>query len=81
IGLDEASARLGLVHRASRAADPAGLVRLPAQTFLDLDLALAFLGHLALRMRLSNLLDQRTVDLIGYPLPGRAYHGLLETTW
>ena len=49
---------------------------------LDLDGGLAFLDRrFAFRWRLSNLLDQRTYDLVGYPLPGRAGHVLLEAWW
>jgi vitamin B12 transporter len=75
--------RLGLgasvLHRASRVADPAGLVVLPEQTLLEADLVFGFAdAGLTVRGRASNLLDDRTTDLIGLPLPGRAAHLLVE---
>lgn len=61
------------VHESSRYADPAGLVVVPAQGSLDVELEVRVLSsHLALRARLANLLDQARFDVIGYPLPGRA---------
>lgn len=70
---------LSVLHRASRVADPAGLVVLPEQTLLEADLVVGFAdAALALRARASNLLDDRTTDLIGLPLPGRAVHLLVE---
>src|SRR6185437_12782970 len=53
-------------YESSRYADPAGLVVVPAQGSLDLEAEVAMLeGHLSLRGRLSNLLDQPRVDFIG----------------
>jgi vitamin B12 transporter len=77
--LDLLGAGVSILHRASRVADPAGLVVLPEQTLLEADLVLGFAdASLALRARASNLLDDRTTDLIGLPLPGRAAHLLVE---
>jgi iron complex outermembrane receptor protein len=70
------------LYEAARYADPAGLVVIPAQGSLDVDAELVLLGeHLFLRGRLSNLLDQTRVDLVGYPLPGRAGYLNLEARW
>ena len=82
VGVWRASLTTRLLYRASRVADPAGLIVLDDQRLLDLEAVVATLeGALVVRGRLSNLLDQRTFDLIGYPLPGRAAHGVLEVSW
>ncbi|MBW2457412.1 MAG: TonB-dependent receptor [Deltaproteobacteria bacterium] len=82
LALDRATIGLRYRHRSSRVADPAGLIVIEADGQLDLDGGLAFLDRrLAFRWRLSNLLDQRAYDLVGYPLPGRAGHVLLEAWW
>jgi len=80
--LDRATLGLRYRYRASRVADPAGLIVIEADGQLDLDGSLAFMRQrLAFRWRLSNLLDQRVFDLVGYPLPGRAGHVSLEAWW
>jgi iron complex outermembrane receptor protein len=81
IHLDRASLAARFRYRSERVADPAGLIVLSAEHQLDLDGALMFVEHLGLRGRIANLLDQRTFDLVGYPLPGRSYHALLEAWW
>jgi len=73
--LDRASLRAVLFHRASRVADSAGLIQLPARTTLDLELALRFFERrLTVHGRLANLFDDRSTDVIGLPLPGRAVY-------
>jgi len=68
-----------LSERASRLADPAGLIVLPASTQLDLGGSLRFGdGCLALRAAVDDLLDARHFDVIGYPLPGRSVHATLD---
>lgn len=60
-------------YRGRRAADPAGLIELPSQALLDLEASIGLArGAFEITGRLSNLLDDRTTDLVGYPLPGRA---------
>lgn len=78
VALDEAALRLSYLHRSSTVADPAGLVILSEQNLLDLDASLAFAEMVVVRGRVANLIDQRTVDLVGYPLPGRSFHGMVE---
>ena len=78
VALDEAAVHVSYLHRSSRVADPAGLVILREQNLLDLDASLAFAETVVVRGRIANLLDQRTVDLVGYPLPGRSFHGMVE---
>ena len=80
--LDRASIAARYHYRSSRVADPAGLIVLEADGQLDLDGSMSFLDQrVALRGRLSNLINQRTFDLVGYPLPGRAGHIMLESWW
>ncbi|MBM4373973.1 MAG: TonB-dependent receptor [Deltaproteobacteria bacterium] len=81
VSLDGASLTLRYLHRASRVADPAGLIVLPAQDLLEFEVEARFLRALVVRGRLTNLLDQRTVDLLGYPLPGRAAYATVESRW
>jgi iron complex outermembrane receptor protein len=81
LSLNGASLAARFRYRGERVADPAGLVVLEADSQLDLDAALFFVGHLAVRGRVANLLDQRSFDLVGYPLPGRSYHALVEGRW
>ena len=80
--LERASIDVRYEYRSSRVADPAGLLVLGEQGQLDLEVALQlFDGTLALRGVLSNLLDQHNLDLVGYPLPGRAAHVGMEAWW
>jgi iron complex outermembrane receptor protein len=79
--LDTASVAARFRYRSERVADPAGLVVLEAERQLDVDASLLFFGHLGLRGRVANVLDERTFDLVGYPLAGRSFHVLLEGWW
>ncbi len=64
---------LSLRTRSSRVADPAGLIVLPGSRVLSTDAALElFRGMLVLRGALDNILDERELDLLGFPLPGRS---------
>ena len=64
--------------RGERTADPAGLITLPATYDLGVEGVLSFdEGVGELRVRGSNLLNQRTTDLVGYPLPGTNIHASL----
>jgi iron complex outermembrane receptor protein len=69
-------------YQSNRTADRAGLVTVPSQQSLDVDVEVSMLEeHLVARARVSNMLDQSRVDLVGYPLPGRAAYAALETRW
>ncbi|HEU4409082.1 MAG TPA: TonB-dependent receptor [Polyangiaceae bacterium] len=82
LGLSSASLSASYLHQASRYADPAGLVVLPAQGSFDLEAEVELLGrHIAVRARAANLFDQARFDLVGYPLPGRAAYLALEARW
>lgn len=78
IALDRATLGATVAYRSSRVADPAGLIVLDEQARLDLDVSLAFAERATLRGRLSNVLDERVFDVVGYPLPGRAVYADLE---
>lgn len=69
-------------YQSNRTADRAGLVKIPEQGSLDLEVEVTMLGeHWVARARLANVLDQARVDLVGYPLPGRAAYAALEARW
>ncbi|HSU38150.1 MAG TPA: TonB-dependent receptor, partial [Polyangiaceae bacterium] len=81
-GVERAKLTALYYFEAERYADAAGLVVIPAQQSLDFEGELAVLDdHLALRVRVSNVLNQPRADLIGYPLPGRAGYFTLEAKW
>ncbi len=81
IALDRARLASRIRYRASRVADPAGLIRLDDQIELDLEASLAFFEALALSGRVANLLDRQRFDVVGHPLPGRSWHALVEAWW
>ena len=69
-------------YRSNWYADSAGLVVIPPQGSLDVDISAWMLReHLVARARLANALDQRRMDIVGYPLPGRAAYVALEASW
>ncbi len=72
-----------LSYRASRFADPAGLLVLPASTELDLGATVSFgrAHELSLRAALDDVFDARHFDFIGYPVPGRSVHATCEAWW
>lgn len=71
-----------LVARGERVADPAGLIVLPSQTWLDLDGLVSLADdRIAIRGRVANLLDDAATDTIGLPLPGRSFHIAGEAWW
>lgn len=66
-------------HRAARFEDPAGLTVLPAQDTFDVSLGCQFdEGHFSARAAVRNVFDERNLDLLGLPLPGRTFHLALE---
>lgn len=81
LGLREARLSSRLRYQAARVADPAGLIELPEQRLWSLGADLVFAGEVELGLQLTNLLDQRTVDFIGYPLPGRAFFLRSAARW
>jgi vitamin B12 transporter len=68
--------------RSSRFADPGGLVVLPAVQSIDLHGTATFVNpNLELSVALNNLIDQRMVDYLGLPVPGRSFHLSLSSWW
>jgi vitamin B12 transporter len=80
--------RLGLRthYESSRYADSAGLAVVPEQSFTDLELGSSWFSRphtenhgadagelLSLEFRVSNVFDQVRYDIVGFPLPGRAW--------
>jgi len=81
-GVDRASALVRWTWQSSRYADEAGLVVIPSQGTVDVELEVRLLSErLSLRGRAANITDQRRFDLIGYALPGRAWYGTMEARW
>ncbi len=77
--LDRTRARASVLHQSSRYADPAGLVVIPAQTTLDLELEQGFSAEaLKGRLRVADVLDAGRFDVVGYPLPGRSVFASME---
>jgi iron complex outermembrane receptor protein len=69
-------------YEASHYADPAGLNVIPEQGSLDVEAEVSAMNnHVAIRGRVANVFDQKRMDLIGFPLPGRAAYGSLEAKW
>jgi vitamin B12 transporter len=69
------------VYESNRKVDRPGTVLVPEQGSLDVEIEVSMLEHLAARARFANLLDQPRVDLVGYPLPGRALYFAMEARW
>ncbi len=70
------------LYRASRYADPAGQVVLPAQNTLDVELSSShFADALTASLAFRNAFDARQLDLIGLPVPGRSVHAELQAGW
>jgi iron complex outermembrane receptor protein len=69
-------------YRASRAADPAGLIIIAEQWLFGLDASASFWQRrLTTRIAVDNVFDRAHVDAIGYPLPGRSWHASGELWW
>jgi iron complex outermembrane receptor protein len=62
--------------------DPAGLGVVDEQGSLDLTAEATWLDDaLTTRARVSDVLDARRTDVIGFPLPGRSVYVSAEVTW
>jgi len=81
-GLDRASLGARAFYRSSEYADKAGIIVIPEQLAIDLELGLSFLRRaMALRFRVANIFDSPSFDVVGYPLPGRSVHASVEVWW
>ncbi|MEB2311789.1 MAG: TonB-dependent receptor [Polyangiaceae bacterium] len=74
-----ASLELRATHRASRVADPAGLIVLAPETLLDLGATVwCWQDRVAVRGAIDDVTDAARFDVVGYPLPARSFHGSVE---
>lgn len=81
-GVDRAALGASGRHRASRVADPAGLVVIGEDWSLGLDASVLLLQErLAFRAAVENLQGRERYDTVGMPLPGRSYHASAELWW
>lgn len=81
-GADRVAVAGSVRHRASRVADPAGLVVIAEEWTLGADSSVLLLERrLALRVAVENLLDAEQYDSVGMPLPRRSYHASAELWW
>ncbi|NOU35131.1 MAG: TonB-dependent receptor, partial [Polyangiaceae bacterium] len=79
LGVSEAHLAVRYQHQTSRYADPTGLVVIPEQGNLGVELdALFARGHVRAQVRATNLLASRRFDTVGTPLPGRALYASTE---
>ncbi len=77
--IDRTSARASLLYQSSRYADPAGLVVIPEQQSLDLEVGQGFSGEaVKARARVANVFDTERFDSVGYPLPLRSVFVTME---
>lgn len=69
-------------YRSERYADAARSFHLREQRDLGLDASAALLRRrVGVRVSVSNLLDEPSQDLLGFPQPGRTWSGVLEASW
>lgn len=70
--------RVGLLgrldYRSSRTADPAGLIVIPQNLTLDLNLAVQLKNRVGFQGRIENVFNSQRFDLLGLPLPGRSMY-------
>jgi len=82
LGLDRISWGARAVYRSSEFADPAGFIVIPEQVAVDALMELSFARRtVAARLRVANVFDAPSFDIVGYPLPGRSVHASLEAWW
>ncbi|WP_437753768.1 TonB-dependent receptor plug domain-containing protein [Sorangium sp. So ce1389] len=82
LGGGRASLGARLLYRSSRVADRAGLIVLPEQATVDVELAvLALDGRLSGRLAVENATGARMLDAVGFALPGRSVHAAMEVWW
>jgi iron complex outermembrane receptor protein len=75
-------AELRAIYESSRYADSAGLAVIPEQSSVDAELlARSRDERFTLRVRGSDLFDTPRFDVVGFPLPGRAFFASLEESW
>lgn len=71
--LDYVGSVVRLSQRSSKYADTAGLIVIPEQYVMDVEVNARFeRERFVARLALENVLDSREVDMVGAPLPGRS---------
>ncbi len=78
VGFSKSTLSTAVLHRASRVADPAGLIVIADQTTLDAELRTAIARWVFVGVAGRNLTDARQFDTVGLPLPGRSVHASVE---
>lgn len=82
VGVEDVGASLRYFYRSNRFADPAGLVVLPEQHAIDAAARIRLVEpDIELGLAFNNLSDERQIDMLGQPLPGRSYHASLQAWW
>jgi vitamin B12 transporter len=77
--IDRTLLRVNALHQSSRYGDPAGLVVIPQQSTMDVEVEQGFWGDaLTARGRVANLLGSKRFDRVGYPLPLRSFFVSME---
>ncbi len=80
--LERASIGGRYFFRSNRFADPAGLVVLPEVQAFDAHANVTLSKpQLDLSLSLNNLFDQRVLDYLGLPVPGRSFHVSMSCWW
>ncbi len=73
---------LRLLYRSLRYDDQGNIGILPAQTTVDAEAtAVMMKRRLTLRLAARNLFNEYQFDFVGFPLPGRSFHAVLEGVW
>lgn len=69
------------VYQSNRYADRAGLALIDAQTSIDVHAYFGCFDELLhLRFRVTDLLNQKRTDIVGFPLPGRSFYLGMDAT-
>jgi iron complex outermembrane receptor protein len=80
--LDRIAWQTRAVYRSSEFADRAGFIVIPEQITVDTTLEASFARKaIVARVRLANVFDAASFDIVGYPLPGRTLHASVEAWW
>ncbi len=70
-----------LAFNSAMVLDPANLHRVRHRRLLGVDVDVRVPWDLVVKLTADNLLDERTEDFQGYPLPGRSFHAALGWRW
>ncbi|MGE5784272.1 MAG: TonB-dependent receptor, partial [Myxococcales bacterium] len=80
--ISSAGAEVSGVYQSNRYVDRAGLALIDAQTSVDTNLYVGWFEELLhLRFRVTDLLNQKRTDIVGFPLPGRSFYLGMDATF